>query len=167
MDAVRTPHAVVILLTAAAALLLLLPAGAHAAGTSWWSVDLLVAYHAGRPDSAAPAKWATNGGVAWWELDVDQGGVTVEWVQADGNFGAYEYLSRAVADGNPHRIHMEARQAGPDIDLTLTVSGLVVQPITVPSQQIGPITLLAQSPATPLRHATFAASVADVTGWSG
>jgi len=165
MVAMRIVRIIVVLVAASAALLL--PTGATAANASTWHVDFLVAYRAtGQGASAAPAQWTTAGSVATWEVDVDADSVALSWVQADGNMGAYTWPNRSAADGQPHRIHLDAQQAGPDIVATLTVSGFAIKPIAVPGQQIGHIIQLAASPAHPLRQATFTASVADLTGWN-
>jgi len=165
MVAMRIVRIIVVLVAASAALLL--PTGATAANASTWHVDFLVAYRAtGQGASAAPAQWTTAGSVATWEVDVDADSVALSWVQVDGNMGAYTWPSHAVADGQPHRVHVDAQQAGQDIVAALTVSGFVIRPIVVNGQQIGHLTRLVQSPTNPLRQSTFTASVADLTGWN-
>jgi hypothetical protein len=129
-----------------------------------WHLDFLVSYRAARMDSAAPVQWATAGSVAQWEVDVSSDALAVSWVEADGDFGSYTYLAH-LSNRVPHRVHLDARQAGPDIAIVLTISGTAIWPITVPGQ-LGPIVRLAQSPANPIRHTTFTAFVADLTVWN-
>jgi hypothetical protein len=129
-----------------------------------WHLDFLVSYRATNMDSAAPVQWATAGSVTRWEVDVSRDALAVSWVEADGDFGSYTYHAH-LSDRVPHRVHLDARQAGPDIAIVLTISGTAIWPITVPGQ-LGPIVRLAQSPTNPVRHATFTASVADVTVWN-
>jgi hypothetical protein len=128
-----------------------------------WHVDFLVSYRAARMDCAAPVQFATAGSVALWEVDVSSDALAVSWVEADGDFGSYTYL--AHLSNQVHRVHLDARQAGPDIAIVLTISGTTIWPITVLGQ-LGPIVRLAQSPANPVRHTTFMASVADLTVWN-
>jgi hypothetical protein len=136
-----------------------------AAGTAHtWHIDFLVSYRATPMDSAAPAQWATAGSVARWEVDVSGDALAVSWVEADGDFGSYTYLAH-LSNRVPHRVHLDARQAGPNIAIVLTISGTTIWPITVPGQ-LGPIVRLVQSPTIPVRHATFTASVADLTVWN-
>jgi hypothetical protein len=77
------------------------------------------------------------GPVGGWEINVDPDRVVLNWVQADGNFGAFTYFNHDVANGPPRRIHVDALQAGPGIALTLTVRGFAVHPITVQGRRIG------------------------------
>jgi hypothetical protein len=137
-------------------------AGSQVAG---WHVDFLVYSPIGPHDAAAALRWDSTGTVTAFEVDIESARVDLQYLTTDGSFGSFVIWAH-VADGQAHRIHLDASQSSVDLDITLTIGGWLAYPFVLPGQRIGAIDHPVINPGQPIRTTDAHVSVDQLSLWS-